>query len=123
MSQNGREYWRSLEQLAGDPRVRAFSEREFPENASVAPEGITRRTMLTLLGASVSMAGLAACRRPVEKIVPYVNGPEDLIPGVPLYFATTMPTKNAKTNGLRKTERVDSRARAADGSVMLASRR
>ena len=91
MSHNGREYWRSLEQLADDPRARAFSEREFPENASVPPEGITRRTMLTLLGASVSMAGLAACRRPVERIVPYVNGPEDLIPGVPLYFATTMP--------------------------------
>ena len=90
MSQNGREYWRSLEQLADDPRARAFSEREFPEDASVPPEGITRRTMLTLLGASASMAGLAACRRPIEKIVPYVNAPEDLIPGVPLYFATTM---------------------------------
>ena len=90
MSTDGRTYWRSLEQLADDPRAREFLEREFPENASELPQGITRRTMLTLLGASLSAAGLSACRRPVEKIVPYVEAPEQLIPGVPLYFATTM---------------------------------
>ena len=91
MTRNGREYWRSLEQRAGDPQSRAFLEREFPEGASELPEGITRRTMLTLLGASMSMAGLASCRRPVEKIVPYVNAPEEFIPGIPVYYATTMP--------------------------------
>ena len=53
-----------------------FLEREFPENASELPQGITRRTMLTLLGASLSAAGLSACRRPVEKIVPYVEAPD-----------------------------------------------
>ena len=43
-------YWRSLAQLADEPEARAFLEREFPENASEPPEGVTRRTMLTLLG-------------------------------------------------------------------------
>jgi len=90
MKQDGKSYWRSLEQLTDDPSARKFLEREFPENATEAPEGITRRTMLSLLGASVSLAGLAACRRPAEKIVPYVNAPEDVIPGVPRYYATTM---------------------------------
>ena len=66
-------------------------EREFPEGASEPPQGITRRTMLTLLGASASLAGLSACRRPVEKIVPYVSSPEEVVPGVPNYYATTMP--------------------------------
>src|SRR5687768_12181251 len=47
--------------------------------------------MITLLGASLSLAGLTACRRPVEQIVPYVNPPEDVVPGIPRYYATTMP--------------------------------
>ncbi|MFQ5633360.1 MAG: hypothetical protein ACE5I1_31730, partial [bacterium] len=32
-----------------------------------------------------------SCRKPVEKIVPYVKAPEGIIPGVPKYYATTMP--------------------------------
>ena len=87
---NDRAYWRSLEQRAGDPVAREFAEREFPEGASELPD-ISRRSMMKLLGASASLAGLAACRRPVEKIVPYVNGPEQVIPGIPRHFATTMP--------------------------------
>ena len=75
---SGKTYWRSLEQLEGAP-------------ASEAPQGVSRRTMLTLMGASLSLAGLTACRRPVEKIVPYVTAPEDLLPGVPRHYATTMP--------------------------------
>jgi molybdopterin-containing oxidoreductase family iron-sulfur binding subunit len=90
MSAEGKTHWRSLEQRVGDPRAREFLEREFPEAASEPPEGITRRTMLTLLGASLSMAGLTACRRPVEKIVPYVSAPEEIIPGIPQRFATTL---------------------------------
>jgi Fe-S-cluster-containing dehydrogenase component/anaerobic selenocysteine-containing dehydrogenase len=40
----------------------------------------------------LSLAGLAGCiRRPVEEIVPYVTAPEDVVPGIPRYFATTMP--------------------------------
>lgn len=39
----------------------------------------------------MAMAGLAGCRKPVEKIIPYVVPPEEIIPGVPLFYATTMP--------------------------------
>ena len=84
-------YWRSLGELNDSPSFRANLEREFPEGASELPEGVTRREMLMLLGASLSMAGLAACRRPVEEIVPYVNAPEEIIPGVPRHYASTMP--------------------------------
>jgi MoCo/4Fe-4S cofactor protein with predicted Tat translocation signal len=89
-----RTYWRSLAELDGSPESRAFLEREFPEGASELPGGITRRDMIRLLGASMSIAGLAGCdiiRRPVENIVPYVNAPEDIVPGIPRYYATTMP--------------------------------
>jgi molybdopterin-containing oxidoreductase family iron-sulfur binding subunit len=50
--------------------------------------------MITLLGASMSIAGLAGCdiiRRPVENIVPHASAPEDIIPGIPRFYATTMP--------------------------------
>jgi molybdopterin-containing oxidoreductase family iron-sulfur binding subunit len=84
-------YWRSLGELDGSEESRLFREREFLEGASELPEGVTRREMLTLLGATLSIAGLASCRRPVEHIVPYVQAPEEIIPGVPRRFATTMP--------------------------------
>ncbi len=86
-----RSYWRSLEQIEGSPGSREFLEREFPEGASELPEGVSRREMMLLLGASASLAGLAACRRPVERIVPFANPPEEIIPGVPRRYATTMP--------------------------------
>ncbi|MDO8677308.1 MAG: TAT-variant-translocated molybdopterin oxidoreductase [Acidobacteriota bacterium] len=88
-------YWRSLAQLEESPESRAFLEREFPEGASELPEGITRRDMMTLLGASLSLAGLAGCRRPVEEIVPWVTAPEEMVPGMPRYYATTMPFRRS----------------------------
>ena len=89
--QKGKEYWRSLDQLADKPEFREMLEREFPEGASEMKNPLTRRNFLTLMGASIALAGLSACRRPVEKIVPYVKAPEQIIPGIPNYYATTMP--------------------------------
>ena len=43
------------------------------------------------MGASMAMAGLVGCRKPVQKIIPYVDAPEDVIPGIPNYYATTIP--------------------------------
>ena len=48
-----------------------------------------------LLGASLSLAGVAGCRRPVEEIVPYVTAPEEVVPGIPRYYATTMPFRRS----------------------------
>src|SRR5512132_2025845 len=90
-----RAYWRSLAQVEERPEYRAALEREFPEGASELPEGMTRRDMMMLLGASLSLAGLAACRRPVEQIVPYVTAPEETVPGIPRYYATTMPFRRS----------------------------
>src|SRR5512132_2948027 len=90
-----REYWRRLAQVEDLPEYRAALEREFPEGASELPGGITRREMMMLLGASLSLAGLAGCRRPVEEIVPYVTAPEEIVPGIPRYYATTMPFRRS----------------------------
>ncbi|RMH73836.1 MAG: 4Fe-4S dicluster domain-containing protein [Gemmatimonadetes bacterium] len=88
---NGKQYWRSLDQLADSPEFRQFTEREFPEGASEMTDPVTRRTFLKLMGASAALAGLTGCRRPVEKIIPYVVQPEEVIPGIPNYYATAMP--------------------------------
>jgi molybdopterin-containing oxidoreductase family iron-sulfur binding subunit len=90
-----RTYWRSLAQIEDRPEFRAALEREFPEGASELPAGMTRREMVMLLGASLSLAGLAGCRRPVEEIVPYVTAPEEIVPGIPRYYATTMPFRRS----------------------------
>ncbi len=88
---NGKDYWRSLDQLADTPEFNKFLEREFPEDAAEIKGGLSRRKFLAIMGASMAFAGLAGCRKPVEKIMPYVKAPENIIPGVPQYFATTMP--------------------------------
>jgi len=87
----GREYWRSLDELAKTPQFEEFLHREFPVGASEWYDSVSRRKFLSLMGASLALAGLAGCRKPIEKIVPYVVPPENLIPGIPQYYATTMP--------------------------------
>ncbi|HUP44064.1 MAG TPA: TAT-variant-translocated molybdopterin oxidoreductase [Thermoanaerobaculia bacterium] len=87
----GREYWRSLEELSRSDAFDEFFQSEFPQQALPLAKGVDRRSFMKLMGASVAMAGLTACRPPGETIIPYVNQPENLIPGKPMYFATAMP--------------------------------
>jgi MoCo/4Fe-4S cofactor protein with predicted Tat translocation signal len=82
--------WKSLDQLANTPEFREAIEREFPIAAAEWPDALSRRRFLTLMGASLAAAGLASCsRQPIERLVPYVKQPEDLIPGTPLHFASS----------------------------------
>jgi MoCo/4Fe-4S cofactor protein with predicted Tat translocation signal len=87
----GREYWRSLEELAETPEFEEYLHREFPENASEWADPPGRRKFLKVMGASLALAGLTACtKQPPETIVPYVRPPEEFIPGRPLLYATAM---------------------------------
>lgn len=52
-------------------------------------DGLDRRGALELLAAGMALS-LAGCDAPEEEIVPYVDMPERLVPGVPLKFATTL---------------------------------
>jgi molybdopterin-containing oxidoreductase family iron-sulfur binding subunit len=91
----GKQYWRSLEELAETDDFEWFLHNEFPRQSAVfgaGGNGIERRDFLKLMGASLVLAGLNACtRQPEEKIVPYVRQPEQIIPGRPLFFATAIP--------------------------------
>ena len=86
----GREYWRSLEEIASTDGFEELLEREFPRQAAewtADPAG--RRQFLKVMGASLALAGLSACtKQPTETIMPYVRQPEEVIPGKPLFFAT-----------------------------------
>ncbi len=61
--------------------------------SSVKPQrcnpDIDRRAALKLLASGVAL-NLASCGKPYEEIVPYVDQPERVVPGVPLRFATTL---------------------------------
>ncbi|MGE0887314.1 MAG: TAT-variant-translocated molybdopterin oxidoreductase [Blastocatellales bacterium] len=90
----GREFWRSLEELAGTDKFREFLHREFPalnapetDPSMLDPTG--RRNFMKLMGASLALAGLTACtRQPKELVVPYVRTPDGLVPGKPQFYAT-----------------------------------
>ena len=85
--------WRSAADRAGAPGMAALRHHEFAPGAAPADEdeATSRRTFLKVMGASAALAGLTGCRRPVETIVPYARKPQEVIPGLPNYFATAMP--------------------------------
>jgi MoCo/4Fe-4S cofactor protein with predicted Tat translocation signal len=102
--QNGKQYWRSLEELADSQEFREFVEREYPQHAEEWNDPFSRRTFIKLMGASLALAGLTSCvYQPPEKIVPYVDQPEDIVPGKPLFFATAMQTGGVATPLLVKS--------------------
>jgi MoCo/4Fe-4S cofactor protein with predicted Tat translocation signal len=85
----GPEYWRSLEELAGSSEFQEMMHREFPKGASEWLDAVSRRGFLKLMGASLAMAGMTACtKQPLQPIVPYVRQPEDVVPGLPMFYAT-----------------------------------
>jgi len=69
-------------------------QNEFPDGASEFTDEPSRRRFLTIMGASVALASGAGCNlRPAaqRKIVPYTTQPDELTPGVPLFFASAAP--------------------------------
>src|SRR5580704_3621840 len=88
---SGKQYWRCLEELAETPEFMDFLVDEVPQQTRALATGLDRRQFLTLAGASLAFAGISGCRfLPDAKVVPYVSQPEDLTPGLPLTFATSI---------------------------------
>ena len=76
--------------------------------------GIDRRNFLKLVGVG-STAPLVSCASgPVEKIIPYVIQPEDVVPGVASYYATTCRECPAGCGMLVRTR--EGRAVKAEGN-------
>ena len=100
----GPQYWRSLDEVADTPGFREYLEREFPEGAS-SIEGVDRRHFIKIMAASFALGGLgmAGCRRPESRILPYAEAPERIVPGRPLYYASSMPLRGAAVPVLVET--------------------
>lgn len=81
-------YWRSLNELAQTPEFLEMAHREFPMAATELPEGMSRRRWLQLMGASLSLGGLAGCAWQIDTIAPMTQRPANRTPGVPKFFAT-----------------------------------
>jgi len=92
-SKTGKQYWRTLEELAGDPQFAELLHREFPRQApSEWDDSVDRRDFLKLMAASLAFAGLSGCgRTPEQFVVPYVKQPEGMVLGKPQFYATAMP--------------------------------
>jgi len=92
-SKTGKQYWRTLEELAEDPNFEELLHREFPRQApSEWDDSVDRRDFLKLMAASLAFAGLSGCgRAPDQHIVPYVKQPDGLVLGKPQFYATAMP--------------------------------
>ncbi len=96
-SENGgqkrkKKFWRSVDELADAPEFAQLVNEEFPSQASEWIDPVSRRSFLKVMGASMALAGLAGCtKQPDEPIMPYIQAPEDLILGKPVYFASAFP--------------------------------
>ncbi len=91
-SKSGKQYWRTIEELADDPHFEELLHREFPRQASEWDESVDRRDFLKLMAASLAFAGLSGCKTNIQtSIVPYVKQPDGMVLGKPLFFATAMP--------------------------------
>ena len=92
INRGGPRFWKSLEEWSHSEEFLPYLHREFPAFASEWDRGMSRRRFLQLMGASLALAGLSGCsRQPQEKLVPYARRPEEIIPGKPLFYATTFP--------------------------------
>ena len=93
--------WRSLEELAGDDSFQELLDREFPSLAVQWLDEPSRRRFLRYMGASLALSGIAGCAvNPPDSIVPYVEQPEVVVPGRPLFFATAVPLNGLGTGVL-----------------------
>ena len=115
-SVSGPKYWRSLNELADTPEFRKWVHQEFPANATEMLEGNSRRTVLKLMAASFGLAGLAACHRPVEHILPNSKGTDADIytPGEPYFYTTVMSIGGHVTGLLIETH--DGRPTKVEGN-------
>lgn len=93
-----KKYWQSFGELnqseAYNKEVKDEFKEELPfladESKSFMETAAPRRDFLKYLGFSTAAAAVAAsCEMPVKKAIPFANKPEDIVPGISNYYATT----------------------------------
>jgi len=102
MKLSERIYWKGIEQLKNDPEFIKNAEKEFPQDLKIKDaygdntqeddNDVTkssRRDFLKVMGFSVAAVSLTACEAPVKHAIPYLTAPEEVIPTIPNYYAST----------------------------------
>jgi MoCo/4Fe-4S cofactor protein with predicted Tat translocation signal len=99
MKRKNNAVWVGIEQLTNDPEYRNLNKQEFADempvvdhlsNESALNTGASRRDFLKYLGFGIGTATLAAsCEIPVKRAIPYVVKPDEIVPGVATYYATS----------------------------------
>ena len=97
-----RKYWSTLEQYEEQEIVETLKKEEFfakPESVlkeggqldkdSANADDLSRKDFLKLSGMASVLALVGCSERPVEKILPYVNAPDEIIPGVANYYSSS----------------------------------
>ena len=98
---SNKKYWKSVEELKTNSSiVEKLQKSEFVEDlptdkflgdkASLESSDTSRRDFLKYVGFSTAVASLAACEGPVINSIPYVIQPDDVIPGIADYYATSI---------------------------------
>ncbi len=93
-----KKHWQSFGELNQSEAYNKDVKDEFKEELPfVAEDGKSfldakapRRDFLKYLGFSTAAAAVAAsCEMPIKKAIPFANKPEDVVPGISKYYATT----------------------------------
>jgi len=98
MAEN-KKYWRGISELENPELTQTLAEQEFPSNIpaeeflgnqeNLESTHTSRRDFLKYMGFTTAAATLAACESPVYESLPYVVAPEEIIPGIANYYATS----------------------------------
>ena len=111
---SNKKYWKSVEELDENSTiVEALQQNEFVtdiptdeflgDKETLEASSTTRRDFLKYVGFTTAAASLAACEGPVIKSIPYVVAPDEIVPGVANYYASTIADGFDFANVLVKT--------------------
>ncbi|MEO9891369.1 TAT-variant-translocated molybdopterin oxidoreductase [Aurantibacter sp.] len=98
---SNKKYWKNEAELnPNDSIVETLKQNEFVQEIPIdeflgdkeilSETSTNRRDFLKYVGFSTAAASIAACEGPVIKSIPYVVQPENIVPGVANYYATTI---------------------------------
>lgn len=85
--------WVSSDDLNRGENFLKSAEKEFSVETAVETDGqweASRRDFLKIMGFGIGVATLSACETPVKKVIPYVSKPDEIVPGVANYFASSI---------------------------------